>query len=96
MTSQTPAATAATAPAASARPAGGLSFAGRTRMAAIVMVAVYPLVTALIYIIFPLTEGWQAWQRTLVLAPLMVIMLVYVVIPTIQARFGRFIATGRR
>ena len=30
-----------------------------------VLLAVYPLVTALIYIIFPLTEGWQAWQRTL-------------------------------
>lgn len=65
-------------------------------MAVIVFIAVYPLVTALIYIIFPLTEGWQAWQRTLVLVPLVVISLVYVVIPTIQARFGRFIATGRR
>ena len=72
------------------------SFAARSRMAVIVFIAVYPLVTALIYIIFPLTEGWQAWQRTLVLVPLVVISLVYVVIPTIQARFGRFIATGRR
>lgn len=77
-----------------ARPATP-SFAARTRMAIIVLLAVYPLVTALIYMIFPLTEGWQAWQRTLVLTPLMVVSLVYVVIPTIQARFGRFIATGQ-
>ncbi len=59
-------------------------------------VAVYRLGTALIYIIFLLAEGWEAWQRSLLLAPLMVVSLAYVVIPTIQARFGRFIATGKR
>jgi antibiotic biosynthesis monooxygenase (ABM) superfamily enzyme len=88
----------ATAPVAAvsapARPAAP-SLAARTRMAGLVLIAVYPLVTALIYIIFPLTDGWESWQRTLLLAPLMVVSLVYVVIPTIQQRFGRFIATGR-
>lgn len=84
--------------AAAAVPAGAPatpSFAARTRMALLVLVAVYPLVTGLIYIIFPLTDGWQAWQRTLVLVPVMVVSLVYAVIPAIQRRFGRFIATGR-
>lgn len=75
--------------------APAVSFAARSRMALLVFFAVYPLVTGLIYIIFPLTEGWQAWQRTLVLVPVMVVSLVYVVIPAIQRRFGRFIATGR-
>ncbi len=84
-----------TAAATPVRPATP-SFAARSRMAMVVFIAVYPLVTALIYIIFPLTEGWQAWQRTLVLVPLVVVSLVYVVIPTIQARFGRFTATGKR
>ena len=95
MTIQSAAAATVASSATPARP-GSLSFVARSRMAAIVFIAVYPLVTALIYIIFPLTEGWQAWQRTLVLVPLVVISLVYVVIPTIQARFGRFIATGKR
>lgn len=73
----------------------GLTLAARTRLASLVLLAVYPLVTVLIYIIEPLTDGWQLWQRTMVLAPLMVISLVYVVIPAIHARFGRFIATGK-
>lgn len=68
----------------------------RTRLALLVFVAVYPLVTALLYVIVPLTDGWQTWQRTLVLVPLMVVSLVYFIIPAIQRTFGRFIATGRR
>ena len=68
----------------------------RTRLAMLVFVAVYPLVTALLYVIVPLTDGWQTWQRTLVLVPVMVVSLVYVIIPAIQRTFGRFIATGRR
>ena len=78
-----------------ARAPAAPSFAARSRMALLVFLAVYPLVTGLIYIIFPLTDGWQAWQRTLILVPIMVVSLVYVVIPAIQRRFGRFIATGR-
>ena len=31
----------------------------RTRLAMLVFVAVYPLVTALLYVIVPLTDGWQ-------------------------------------
>ena len=41
------------------------------------------------------TEGWPVWERNFVVAPLMVIAMVYFIIPTIQTRFGRFIATGR-
>jgi antibiotic biosynthesis monooxygenase (ABM) superfamily enzyme len=67
----------------------------RTRLAMRVFLAVYPLVTVLLYVIVPLTDGWQTWQRTLILVPIMVVCLVYFVIPTIQGRFGRFIATGR-
>ena len=30
---------------------------------------VYPLITALLYLVLPLTDGWTIWQRTLVIAP---------------------------
>lgn len=88
------AAAAAAAVAASAKPAGP-SLAARTRMALLVLVAVYPVITAIIYLVAPFTEGWPVWERNFVVAPLMVIAMVYFIIPTIQLRFGRFIATGR-
>jgi antibiotic biosynthesis monooxygenase (ABM) superfamily enzyme len=80
-----------TAPAAPVRP----SAAARARLAALVVVAVYPLITAIIYGVAPLTEGWPVWQRNFVIAPLMVVAMIYLVIPTIQRRFGKFIATGK-
>lgn len=79
----------------SATPSKASLLAIRTRLAMLVFLAVYPLVTVLLYVIVPLTDGWQTWQRTLILVPIMVVCLVYFVIPTIQGRFGRFIATGR-
>jgi antibiotic biosynthesis monooxygenase (ABM) superfamily enzyme len=90
---------AASAPAAAgvaapAKPTGP-SLAARTRMALLVLVAVYPVITAIIYLVAPFTEGWPVWERNFVVAPLMVIAMVYFIIPTIQSRFGRFIATGR-
>lgn len=87
----TPAATVA----APVKPAGP-SLAARTRMALLVLVAVYPVITGIIYLVAPFTEGWPVWERNFIVAPLMVIAMVYFIIPTIQARFGRFIATGKR
>lgn len=82
-------------PAAPVAPPRSAVVAVRTRLAFLVFFAVYPLVTALLYVLVPLTAGWETWQRTLVLVPIMVVCLVYFVIPAIQGRFGRFIATGR-
>lgn len=67
----------------------------RTRMALLVLVAVYPVITGIIYLVAPFTADWSAWERNLVVAPLMVVAMVYFIIPTIQARFGRFVATGK-
>lgn len=64
----------------------------RLRLSALMFLAVYPFVTCLLYVLMPLTEGWPIWERTLVLVPIMVISIVYVIAPTIQARFGWFIA----
>ncbi|WP_423066442.1 hypothetical protein [Devosia sp. CN2-171] len=91
--SATAAAPAATA-SAPARPAG-VPFIVRTRMALLVLVAVYPVITGLIYLVAPITADWPVWERNLIVAPLMVVAMVYFIIPTIQARFGRFVATGK-
>lgn len=63
----------------------------RVRLALLMVVAVYPLVTVLLYVIGPLTEGWAMWQRTLVLDPLMVVVIVFGITPFLHARFRRFL-----
>lgn len=42
-------------------------------------------------VIMPLTDGWQIWQRTLLIAPLMVALLIWGLIPTVHRRFGGFL-----
>jgi antibiotic biosynthesis monooxygenase (ABM) superfamily enzyme len=86
----TPASTPATQDQGHARPSGPI----RWRLALLNVLAVYPVITTLIYVVFPLTEGWAIWQRTLVLAPIMVTTLVYGIAPRIQRHFGWFV-TGK-
>lgn len=64
----------------------------KVRLALVMLIAVYPLITALLYIVLPLTEGWSTWARTLVLAPLMVGSIVSFIAPRIQRHLGWFIA----
>ena len=71
------------------------SLASRLRLALLLVFGVYPVITLYLYALFPLTQGWELWQRTLVLVPLMVLTIVFVVMPFIQKRFGGFIV-GRR
>ncbi len=70
-----------------ARPAGP----NRFRFALLVLLGVYPLVTAISYAIAPLTADWQIWQRAFLLVPIMVTVMVWGLIPFIQARFGRWL-----
>jgi len=63
----------------------------RNRLALLVLVGVYPIITAILYVLGPLTAGWEVWQRTLVLAPLMVTLMVYGLIPLITTRFRGFL-----
>ncbi len=58
------------------------------------LLPVYPLITALLYLVLPLTEGWTTWQRTAVIAPIMVSAIVFVVSPFVQKRFAGFILRG--
>jgi len=71
------------------------SLAPRLRLAAIMALFVYPVVTVYLYALLPLTNGWPMWMRTLVLVPLMVATIVFAVSPTINRFFGAFIA-GRQ
>lgn len=68
----------------------------KTRMALLMAVGVYPIITAYLYVLMPLTDGWQLWQRTIVLVPIMVATIVFGLIPAIQKRFGWFIAGKKR
>ncbi|RWB58049.1 MAG: hypothetical protein E5W38_25595 [Mesorhizobium sp.] len=63
----------------------------RPRFALLVLAGVYPLITAILYVVFPLTEDWFIWQRTLVIAPLMVSIMIWGLIPGVQKAFGGFI-----
>jgi antibiotic biosynthesis monooxygenase (ABM) superfamily enzyme len=68
----------------------------RPRFALLVLLGAYPLITSLLYIVFPLTEGWTIWQRTLVIVPLMVTAMVWGLIPGVQKLFRSFINPASR
>ncbi len=70
------------------RPAARFS---RPRFALLVLAGAYPVITAILYAVIPLTVGWATWQRTLLVAPMMVAAMVWGVIPVVQTRFRGFI-----
>jgi antibiotic biosynthesis monooxygenase (ABM) superfamily enzyme len=63
----------------------------RPRFALLVLLGAYPTITAILYVVVPLTSGWSIWQRTLLVAPAMVAAMVWGVIPVVQQRFRTFI-----
>lgn len=66
-----------------AKPAGP----NRLRLTFLVLLGVYPLITAISYAVGPFTAGWEVWQRTLIVTPVMAPIMVYGLIPFIQTRF---------
>ncbi|MCA0042872.1 hypothetical protein [Celeribacter litoreus] len=63
----------------------------RIRLSVFVFLAVYPLVTALLYLSLPLTPDWPIWQRNLVIVPMIVLSMVFLIIPTIHKRCHRWL-----
>ncbi|WP_238379768.1 hypothetical protein [Celeribacter ethanolicus] len=63
----------------------------RIRFSFFVFLGVYPLVTALIYGLAPLTSEWQIWQRNLVMVPMIVLSMVFVIIPRIHRHCHRWL-----
>ena len=68
------------------------SLASKLRMALVMTVFVYPVVTLYLYILMPLTPGWDIWQRSIILVPFMATTIVLLIVPFIGKRFGGFIA----
>ncbi|PTQ12044.1 hypothetical protein CLG96_05555 [Sphingomonas oleivorans] len=66
----------------------------RPRFFLLVLAGAYPLITTILYVVRPFTEGWSLWQRTLIVAPIMVSLMVWGLIPFVQKRFHRFIHPG--
>ena len=63
----------------------------RVHLALATLIPVYPLITTILYVVLPLTEGWTIWQRTAVITPIMVFAMIFIVSPFIQKRFSGFI-----
>ncbi len=73
-----------------------MTLSARARIALLMTVAVYPVVVAYVSLISVLTPGWEFWQRSFLIVPLMTTTIVFVVMPFITARFGAFIAGRKR
>lgn len=63
----------------------------RPRLALAMMLGVYPIITALVYITFPLTPDWPVFARTALLVPPMVLSVVYIVTPAVHRIAGRWL-----
>jgi len=72
-----------------------MPLSSRLRMMLLMTLAVYPVVTLYLYALTPLTAGWDIWQRSLILVPMMTGTIVLAVVPFITRHFGAFIA-GRK
>jgi antibiotic biosynthesis monooxygenase (ABM) superfamily enzyme len=72
-----------------------MSFSARARMVLLMSFAVYPVVVAYATLISALTPGWEFWQRSFLIVPLIVTTIVFFIMPFISTRFGAFIA-GRK
>ncbi|QYO76436.1 hypothetical protein [Devosia salina] len=72
-----------------------MPLSARLRLTLLMTLAVYPVVTLYLYVLMPLTQGWDIWQRSVILVPMMSATIVLVVVPFINKRFGAFIA-GRK
>ncbi|MCR6672144.1 hypothetical protein [Devosia ginsengisoli] len=72
------------------------SLASKLRMALVMTLAVYPVVTLYLYVLMPLTPGWEMWQRSLLLVPAMATTIVLLIVPFIGKHFGGFIAGKKK
>lgn len=66
----------------------------RLRFALCLMLGAWPLITAILALLGPLTGDWPLAARTVVVVPLMVTGMVFAVIPLVQRWAGGWIAAG--
>jgi EmrB/QacA subfamily drug resistance transporter len=63
----------------------------RPRFALLVLLGVYPFITALQYFVGSFTGGWPLWERSLLVAPVMVAGMIWGVIPAVHRLFRGFL-----
>ncbi len=73
------------APATTSRP-------NRVRLAILVWLAVWPLITTINAVTAPALAGWPAPVRTMIATAIMVPIMVGVLLPSLQRRFRRWLA----
>ncbi|MER5171566.1 hypothetical protein [Thioclava sp. GXIMD2076] len=72
-------------------PPGRRLFSRNLRLSFFVLCAIYPLVTALLYVVLPLMDGHPLFTVTAVVCPIVVLSMVYAIIPTIHRRLGHLL-----
>jgi antibiotic biosynthesis monooxygenase (ABM) superfamily enzyme len=72
-----------------------MSFPSRARLALLMSFAVYPVVVGYATLISLMTPGWEFWQRSFLIVPLMATTIVFFIMPFISTRFCASIA-GRK
>jgi antibiotic biosynthesis monooxygenase (ABM) superfamily enzyme len=68
----------------------------RVRYAAALTIGAYPVITGLLYGLGPIIAEWPIWEKTLAIAPLMVPLMVWGVIPLTHFWFHRLIHVPER
>lgn len=63
----------------------------RYKMAVVTLVGVLPTITALLYLMTPLMTGLPLFARAMILAPLMVFLLTYIIMPQLTRLFKRWL-----
>jgi len=56
----------------------------RIRFTIAAVLAAYPVVTALLYLVLPLTPEWPLWMKSAIIVPMVVSTMIWLLIPRIQ------------
>lgn len=65
----------------------------RLTMAVVMWISVYPTITALLWLLWPLVQGFPLPLRTLALSVVMVPLMVWVIVPWVTARLAPWLMT---
>ncbi len=60
----------------------------RFRITLAASLGAYPVITLILYLLGPATEGWAVWQKTLAIVPVMVPAMVFGIIPAVHRFAG--------
>jgi len=67
----------------------------RAKTAVVMWVSVYPTITALLWLLWPVVQGLPLPVRTLILSVVMVPLMVWLIVPWVTARLAPWLAGSR-